>query len=308
MKNRAVIVFLIGVVVVVSSAGLCFGKAAYMGPAGSFTNEATSEFFGPKEELVPLVGYLKVFEAYSNNSVENMIIAVSSDYLLGGIGRHLDEIIKLAQLGKITMIGERLHACYYSVMAKPGAKLEGIKTLASHPAVIGTNGEFVPWIQKNMPSVQLRETASTGEAAKIVGEGTALDIAAVGPAIGAKLYGLNILVPNIAVGPPPKNNVTLTRFMAFGRKMPDPTGKDKTSLLIKSEKGVLNNFFRGMVKHNIMVVDIYERPTNEVLGNDFYSTNYYFIDVEGHSKQAPLKDFLAEFPNVKVLGSYPRAY
>jgi len=293
MKPRLVFIIFVFGLFSMSTASTTYGRSAYLGPLGSFTSEAALAYFGahfPNEELVPMTSD-EMFAAYKNNEITNLCVPMTTS-LVGTVDKYIDEILKLDQ---VTMIGEYPKFIVYSLLSKKGAKIEGIKTVVTHPVALE---EAKPWIDQFMPDVVRSTATSTGAAAKQVSEGHSLDIASLGPEIGAKIYDLEVLATDIEKGP---HNVT--RFCILGREMPKSTGNDKTTLVVNMVDKEFNNVLGWFAKHKVKLIDIYERPSKISLDN-----HYYIFDVEGHSKEAPLAGFLTEFPSVKVLGSYPRKY
>ena len=293
MKSKFSFMVLAFYFLLIASNSTVYAKSAYLGPLGSFTSEAAIEYFKqyfPNEELVPMK-YDEMFAAYKNNEITNLCVATTTS-VVGSVDMYMDEILKL---DRVTMIGEYPKFIVYSLLAKKGAKIEGIKTVVTHPVALE---EAKPWLDKFMPKVERTTAASTGAAAKQVSEGTSLEIASLGPKIGAKLYGLDVLATDIEKGP---HNVT--RWFILGREMPKPTGNDKSTLVVKVVDKEFNDVLGWLAKHKVKILDIYERPNKLSLDG-----HYYVFDVEGHSKEAPLAGFLAEYPSVKLLGSYPRKY
>ena len=212
--------------------------------------------------------------------------------VVGLIGQHIDEILKLDQ---VTIIGEYPKPIVYSLLSKKGAKIGLIKTVVSHPVALE---EAKPWLDEFMPNVLRKTARSTGAAAKEVSEGNSLDIAVLGPEVNSGIYDLEVLATDIEEGP---HNVT--RFCILGRDMPNPTGDDKTTLVVNAVDSEFNDVLGWFSKHRIKIIGIFERPSKISLDD-----HYYVFDVVGHSKELPLAGFLTEFRRVRLLGSYPRKF
>jgi prephenate dehydratase len=128
--------------------------------------------------------------------------------------------------------------------------------------------------------------------------------AAIGTKAAAKLYGMDVLASNINDF---KDNQT--RFIVLAKNDHPVTGKDKTSIVFtiaKDQPGGLYNILGEFAVRRINLTKIESRPSKTALGD-----YYFFADMEGHHKQKPVEEALAEVKKkaafLKILGSYPRA-
>ena len=293
MESKYVFIILALCFFYMITASASYGKSAYLGPLGSFTSEAAMEYFEehfPNEELIPMK-YDEMFAAYKNNEITNLCVPMTTS-VVGLVGRYIDEILKLDQ---VTIIGEYPKPIVYSLLSKRGAEIGRIKTVVSHPVALE---EAKPWLDEYMPGVLRKTALSTGAAAKQLSEGNSLDSAVLGPEVNAEIYDLEVLAAGIEEGP---HNVT--RFCILGRDMPNPTGNDKTTLVVRAVDSEFNDILGWFSKHRIKIIGIFERPSKVAL-----EEHYYVFDVEGHSKEMPLAGFLNEFSSVRLLGSYPRQF
>jgi chorismate mutase/prephenate dehydratase len=109
-------------------------------------------------------------------------------------------------------------------------------------------------------------------------------------------------------GPIEDHSDNTTRFLVIGRSSFPPSGNDRTSLLlfIRDQPGALYKILEPLARRAISMNRIESRPSHGKLWE--YA---FFIDVNGHAEESPLKDALAEIDqfagDVRVLGSYPVA-
>lgn len=262
------------------------GSIGYLGPAGSWTHQACLDLFGPNA-LVPLTRD-ELFSGYASGKLPQACVPVTTSVV--GVTPYLDAVLDLPNA---VVVGEYPKMLGYSLLARPGAKLQDIKEVFAHPVAFE---EVKPWLDREMPTVKRTEAASGGAAAKTVAESATLDKASFGPKVGASVYSLSALVDGIEEGP---HNVT--RWWVLGRDVPAPTGHDKTSLVLSTADDNLNDALRALVQANVAVLTIYERPSKKTL-----DTHRYLVEVAGHAAQEPLAGLLKAHPEFRLLGSYPR--
>jgi chorismate mutase/prephenate dehydratase len=263
-------------------------RTAYLGPAGSWTHQATLDLFGAAD-LVPL-SRDELFAAYAAGAVERACIPVITSIV--GMTPYMDAVLDLPE---VTIIAEYPRMLGYSLLAQPGAPQHHITEVFGHPVALE---ETKPWLDRVLPHARRTGTASGGAAAQAVARSATADKASVGPRIGAAIYGLVSLVDGIEEGP---HNVT--RWWVLGREAPAPTGRDKTSLLAAVADADLAALLASFAAAGVQVLTIYERPSRKTL-----DTHRYLIEVAGHSREGGLAALLERHRSVRVLGSYSRAY
>src|SRR5205085_2485989 len=148
---------------------------------------------------------------------------------------------------------------------------------------------------------------STAEAARLIAEGgpDTAGAAAVGTALAAKLYGLDVLAEGIE-----DHDGNSTRFVTVARPevgIPEPTGHDKTTIVCfqkADQPGSLHGILGQFTARNINLTKLESRPTKHTLGD-----YCFIIDLEGHIDDEVvadcLRDLHAQLRNLKFLGSYP---
>jgi prephenate dehydratase len=227
--------------------------------------------------------------AYVVGTVEQVCVPVITSIV--GLTPYMGAVLDLPAA---TVVAEYPRMLGYSLLARPGARLEDIAQVFGHPVALE---ETRPWLDRVMPHARRTEAASSGAAAAVAGSPTA-DKASVGPRIGASIYGLVSLVDGIGEGP---HNVT--RWWVLGREMPAPSGRDKTSLLASVADKDLAGLLASFGDAGVQVLTIYERPSRKSL-----DTHSYLIEVVGHVSESRLMRLLDRRSDVRVMGSYPRAY
>jgi len=263
-------------------------RTAYLGPAGSWTHQAALDLFGAAG-LVPLTRD-ELFAAYAAGTVERACVPVATSIV--GMTPYIDAVLDLPQ---VTVIAEYPRMLGYSLLARPGTRQQEITEVFAHPVALA---EARPWLDRVMPQARRTEAASGGDAVRRVALGATLDKASVGPRIGASIYGLVSLVDGIEEGP---HNVT--RWWVLGRETPAPSGRDKTSLLAAAADEELAGLLARFGEVGVQILTIYERPSGRSL-----DTHRYLIEAAGHAGEPRLRRLLDRHRDMRVLGSYPRAY
>ena len=174
--------------------------------------------------------------------------------------------------------------------------MEDIKTVYSHPHALA---QCRNWLDTHLPNIRVAETPSTSRAAEHCGEESGA--AAIASDLAAQMYGLQILKSRI------EDNVNnFTRFLVLCKHSSDPTGKDKTSIMlsVKDKSGALYDLLRPFASNGINMTKIESRPSRRKAWEYIF-----FVDVEGHMTEDRIHRTLEELKSrclfVKILGSYP---
>jgi prephenate dehydratase len=263
-------------------------QTAYLGPAGSWTHQAALDLFGPAD-LLPLTS-AEIFAAYTAGTLHRAVIPITTAIV--GPTPYLDPILDLPH---VTIIAEYPRMLGYSLLARPGTSQQDIIEILAHPVALQ---EAKPWLDRAMPTARRTEALSGGDAAQRVAQSPTHTHASLGPKLGAALYGLVSLIDGIEEGP---HNVT--RWWVLGRQPPPPTGHDKTSLLATVADRDLAALLAAIADARAQILAIYERPSRISL-----DTHRYLIELAGHATEPALRRLLDRHANLRLLGSYQRAY
>lgn len=269
-------------------------KLAYLGPAGTYTEEAAARH-DPRASLVPYPTFQHVCQAVESGEVDEAVVPIENS-LYGSVADILDFLIA-AERSRIR--GEVLLPIEHCLMVAPGTAMGAIKTVLSHPQSLG---QCRGYLAKHLPHAEQAPTVSNAAAAVEVKVGRA-GAAAIGPKRAAALYGLSVLAESIQDS---RNNIT--RFVVLGPEDHPRTGRDKTSFCydVKDEPGALFKTLRPIAERRINLTKIESRPHGERLGRYIF-----LLDVDGHRTDPDVAAALEELRKMtamlKVLGSYPRA-
>ncbi len=265
---------------------------AFLGPAGTFTEEAAQKHFGRAVQNRPLGAIDEVFREVESGNAHFGVVPVENS--TEGVINHTLDMFMVSPLKVCGEVELPIHHCLLS----RGADLKTAKRVLSHQQSLAQCRE---WLDANLPGVERVAVSSNAEAARLVsGDDSALAIASES---AARLYGLTVLAANIEDRPD-----NTTRFLVVGKLDSPPSGNDKTSLLLSGRNvpGALQRLLAPLARHGINMTRIESRPSREKPWE-----YVFFVDVEGHARdrkmQSALKVLEKEAAFVKWLGSYPKA-
>jgi prephenate dehydratase len=274
-------------------------RVAFLGPPGTFTEEALltqPDLCG--QDLLPMRSVPDALAAVTAGDADLALVPIENS-IEGSVNVTLDTLtfeLDLLVQREIAM------AIELNLLGPPGMGLSEVRRVMSMPHA---NAQCRGFLQRELPDAELVASNSTAEAAQHVGSARPAGTAAIGTRLAAKLYGLDVIAPDIVDHP--ENQ---TRFVLVARSgIPAPTGHDKTSIVCfqhTDRPGSLHAILGPFSARNINLTKLESRPTKRGLGQ------YCFvIDLEGHVADEVvadcLRDLHALLADVKFLGSYPAA-
>jgi prephenate dehydratase len=271
-------------------------RYAYLGPEGTFT-EAALCTLTQDADRVPYASVPAALDAVRSGIVTAAMVPLENS-VEGVVTTTLDE---LSGGEPLHIAAEVLLPVEFALLVRPGATMEAIKRIATHPHA---EAQCRGWIAATLPDAQIFTTASTAAAAMAVAD-AAYDAAIAAP-IAGRHYRLEVLAGGIGDRPD-----TVTRFVLVTRPgpLPEPTGADRTSLvafIADDHPGALLEVLTEFSVREVNLSRIESRPTGQGMGRYSFS-----IDCEGHVDDARVGEALMGLrrvcPDVRFLGSYPRA-
>lgn len=265
---------------------------AYLGPSGTFSEEAVFQQFGSAIETLPCVSIDEVFRACEAGTADFGVVPVENSSE-GAINRTLDLL-----LATTTVIsGEVSIPVHHSLMTKTGS-MDGVKVVCAHSQALA---QCQVWLNLHHPHVERRAVASNAEAARMASEDPA--IAAIASEMAGEQYKLGVVQAHIQDDPHNR-----TRFAVIGKLETAPSGRDHTSLVlaVPNKAGAVYQLLAPLARHGVSMTRFESRPAR--IGTWEY---YFYVDVEGHVKDPAVTRALEELKDnaafFKVLGSYPQA-
>jgi chorismate mutase/prephenate dehydratase len=267
-------------------------KVGYLGPEGTFSQQAVHKHFGHSAHGMPLTSIEEVFEEVEAGNADFGVVPVENS-TQGTIQSTLDMFLT----SPLKICGEVELRVHQHLLSRSG-RIEDIERIYSHPQSFA---QTKAWLRSNLPLVEKIPVSSNAEAARRARN--ADDAAAIGGAAAGNVYGLKIVA-----GPIEDHPDNTTRFLVLGRELFPTSGHDRTSLLIfiKDEPGALYNVLSPFARHGLSMNRIESRPSHNRLWE--YA---FFVDIGGHVHDPAMKAAIDELKgyaqDVKVLGSYPVA-
>jgi chorismate mutase/prephenate dehydratase len=265
---------------------------AYLGPAGSYSHIASVLKFGQSSGFLPCNTIPDVFSSVERKEANYGVVPVENS--TEGVVSHTLDMFLLSDL----RICAEIYAPISHNLLSSGTDITQIKRVYSIAQAIA---QCRNWLAANLPGVEILEVSSTAKGAKMC-EGIPTS-AAVASSLAAQEYGLNIIAEAIEDNPHNK-----TRFLVVGYSRPEPSGKDKTSVVfsVPHKAGSLYHALTVFDSENINLTMIESRPTKQMPWEYIF-----FVDFQGHEKDEAVQRCLAKLGEmalfVRVLGSYPEA-
>ncbi len=267
-------------------------KIAYLGPEGTFTQQAVYRQFGHSVQAIAAESIEDVFLQVQSGEADFGVVPVENS-TQGMVSHTLDMFLNV-EVRICAEVELRIHQ-HLLTQAK---SLGDIEIVYAHAQSLA---QCKHWLSANLPDAEPVAVSSNAEAARRVR--TRPEAAAIAGRHAAEVYGLPILFGNI------EDHVdNTTRFLVLGRDLLEPSGDDKTTLMVagRDGPGALLSLLEPLARFGVNMNRIESRPSRQ--GRWDY---VFFIDVDGHVTDERLSGVLGELESearrVRVLGSYPRA-
>jgi chorismate mutase / prephenate dehydratase len=269
-------------------------RVAYLGPAGTFSEEAALGFFGASIVRLPCASIDEVMHAATAGAADFGVIPVENS-TEGVVARSLDLFLTTP----LFIIGETSLVVRQNLLRKTD-NLVGVTAVCAHPQALA---QCHRWLSHHLPDVERRPVASNAEGARLAGLDGSL--AAIAGQRAASEYGLHVVAPAIQDDP---HNRTRFAIVTHPQNHPSPraSGHDCTSLVVSvtNRPGALHDLLVPLKNHGVSMSRFESRPARS--GQWEY---YFYIDVVGHPDEPAVDAALKELREVcaffKVLGTYP---
>ena len=269
-------------------------RVAYLGPVGTFSEQAAVQFFGSTIEHVPCVSFDEVFHAATAGTADFGVVPVENNSE-GVVTRSLDLLLQspLHIVGEISLLVRHQ-------LLRLTSSIEGVEVVLAHPQALA---QCQSWLNKHLAQAERRAVTSNAEGARLAATNPAW--AAIASERAGSAFGLHVAAHAIQDDP-----FNRTRFAVVCLpqvlQAPQASGKDCVSLVVSvpNRPGAVHDILVPLKRHGVSMTRFESRPARS--GQWEY---YFYIDVEGHPSQphvaAALKDLQSLCAFYKVLGTYP---
>lgn len=268
-------------------------QVAYLGPEGTFTQQAALKHFGHSSVAKPVSTIDQVFREVEAGAVNYGVVPVENS-TEGVVSHTLDTFMN----SNLNIVGEVELRIHHNLMISSNTDPKKITRIYSHSQTLA---QCRAWLDENYPGAELVSLSSNAEAAKRVrGEWNS---AAIAGDVASDIYDLEILAEKIEDRPD-----NTTRFLIVGSETTQPSGNDKTSIMLRTRNkpGALYELLKPFREQAVDLTRLETRPSKSE------NWNYvFFLDFKGHSEDASVKQVFESLDgaalDIKVLGSYPIA-
>lgn len=269
-------------------------RVAYLGPNGTFSEQAALQFFGSSIERVPCSNLDEVFRATAAGSAEFGVVPMENS-TEGVISRSLD----LFLTSPLHVVGETSLLVRHNLL-RLDRSLEGIEAVYAHPQALA---QCQNWLNTHLPKAERHAASSNAEGARLATTNPAW--AAIASERAGAEFGLHIASHAIQ-----DDAFNRTRFavVCLPQTLPAPpaSGQDCISLIVSvpNRPGAVHDLLVPLKTHGVSMTRFESRPARS--GQWDY---YFYIDIQGHPSQphvsAALDELKALCAFYKVLGNYP---
>ncbi len=244
---------------------------AYSGKRGAYAQQAIDKYFADnakiKVESLALDSFSEVFASVSEQKVQYAMIPIENS-LNGSVYQNYDNFILHDD---VVIVGSISLSIHHSLLVCKGTKLEDIKTVYSHPQGFGQSRNFLE-THKNWTLI---DSVSTATAAEYVSSSGDKSKAAIGSALNAKIYNLDILAQDIQ-----DEKTNYTRFVLITKKNSDfdKIENANTASFIfttKNEPGALYKVLGVFDKYKLNMTRLESRPIKGQLWRF-----WFYVDLE----------------------------
>jgi len=263
---------------------------AYLGPQGSFSEQAALEHLGQSAARLRCESFDEIFRAVQSGQAQVGVVPVENS-TEGAVSRTLDLLLNAT----VTVMGERSLHIHHCLMTQSGT-LDGATRVLAHPQALA---QCQGWLGRHAPQLSREAASSNAEAARLAAGDAS--VAAIAGSAAASAWGLRVVEAGIQ-----DDSHNRTRFLIIGKEPVAPSGNDKTSLIlaVPNRAGAVYEMLAPLAEHGVSMTRFESRPART--GQWEY---YFYVDVLGHAQDpavaAALAQLKAQVAFFKLLGSYP---
>lgn len=299
--SRERLLSLVGDIASITGASIKPKSIAFVGPPGTFTQEAALCYFGEHDQLVEANTVDDVFARVVVGEATLGIIPVENS-TEGVVNDTYDMLVSdWAYTSRVKICGEKFLPIHQNILAAHQIEAKDIKKIISHPQALR---QCTRWISNNALGAQLCPATSTAKAAQEVRDSKEEGAVAIGSRAAARIYGLQVIYKEIE---DLKNNTT--RFVIIG-KFPQPRAvENKTTIAFALEDRIstLRDTLTTFEVHKINMRSLRTRPSKMEQWEQW--KDWFFADLEAHIEDENMRHAYERLEQdclvIRFLGSYP---
>jgi prephenate dehydratase len=265
-------------------------RIAYQGEPGAFS-EAAARRVDPEAQLVPCRTFEEVFDAVEAGPAGYGVVPIENS-IGGSIHRNYDLLLT----HELPIVAEVELAVVHHLLALPGATLEGLKRVYSHPQGLAQCERFL----RTLSGVEIIATYDTAGSAKMVAVAGQIDAAAIASARAGEVFGLASLAASVQ-----DFDDNITRFLVVGHRPIPNAVADKTTIVftLPNEPGSL---FKALSVFALRGIDLTKLESRPIPGRSW--EYLFYVDLAAARDEVTCTRalaHLAEFaPMLRTLGTY----
>ena len=265
-------------------------RVVYQGTEGAYSEEAMRAYFGDDVNSFHVDTFRDAMCAIEEGSADYAVLPIENS--TAGV---VSEIYDLLAEFENYIIGEQLLSVRHCLIGLPGAKVQDIKTVYSHPQSLMQSARFLEgysWKQISMKN--------NAFAVKKIAEDKDITQAAIASERAAEIYGMDVLLRGVN-----QSDSNSTRFIIVTNQRIFEKNADKVSIAIEipHEAGSLYHIMSHFIYNNLNMTKIESRPIED--RNWEYR---FFIDFDGNLSDSAVKNALRglreEARSLRILGNY----
>ena len=267
-------------------------RVAFQGEHGAFSEEAALRLLGRNIETVPRPTFEALFSSLEENAAD-LALAPIENSLAGSVHRPFDLLLE----SRMTIIGEVIHPITHNLIGVPGARIEQVTCVESHPVALAQCEDFF----RTHPGIKRIASEDTAGSVRAVMQKGNLERAAIAARHAAEIYGGVILQDHVE-----DHRENYTRFLLLADEARPIAGANKLSLVarLSHQPGSLHRALGIFARRGINLTKIESRP---IPGSPWQYR--FYLDLQASLADPETQAALEELKNctdaVRVLGCYP---
>ena len=238
------------------------GQIACQGVEGAYSQQACEKLFA-----LPGITYFRSFSGVAQ-AVERGLCQYGILPIENSSNGTVNAVYDLVRDHRFYIVRSLKLHIRHSLVARPGATLEGIREIISHEQALGQCSEFL----KAHPEIKAIPVENTAIAAKQVAESGRSDIAAISSIRCAELYNLSVLSDHVQ-----NNENNYTRFICISKELELYPGANRISIMLSlpHRPGALYAIIAKFAALGLNLTKLESRP---IPGSDFEFLFYFDLE------------------------------